>query len=206
MPLRASLTTSTTWTPSSGRSRGRSCSSRIPTAARSSPTRASIATGRRSRLRGRLSARRGRATAELNYRFPGSKLGEDTTEVRQRPGGADLYLRPADFAEVYAADVPTGTRELMAHAQRPIDPAALNETFDGEPSGAGSPPGRWSRPATTHCRRRRSASWPVGRVRRRSKWTPRMPCRCRDRPRSPPRSVPRPNSSKQTLKKMKGNA
>jgi pimeloyl-ACP methyl ester carboxylesterase len=76
----------------------------------------------------------GETTAELNYRFPGSKLGEDTTEVRQRPGGADLYLRPADFAEVYAADVPTHTRELMAHAQRPIDPAALNESFDGVPS------------------------------------------------------------------------
>jgi pimeloyl-ACP methyl ester carboxylesterase len=76
----------------------------------------------------------GETTAELNYRFPGSKLGERTTEVRQRPGGADLYLRPSDFAEVYAADVPAHKRELMAQAQRPIDPAALNESFDGEPS------------------------------------------------------------------------
>jgi pimeloyl-ACP methyl ester carboxylesterase len=75
----------------------------------------------------------GESTAELNGKFPGSKLGEATTEVRPYPGGNDLYLRPDDFADVYAADVPEGTRGLMAAAQRPIDPAALEETFEAEP-------------------------------------------------------------------------
>jgi pimeloyl-ACP methyl ester carboxylesterase len=76
----------------------------------------------------------GESTGELNGRFPGSKLGEQTTEVRPYPGGNDLYLRPDDFTEVYAADVPATTSALMAAAQRPIDPAALEETFEGDPS------------------------------------------------------------------------
>jgi pimeloyl-ACP methyl ester carboxylesterase len=76
----------------------------------------------------------GESTGELNGRFPGSKLGEATTEVRPYPGGIDMYLRPGDFADVYAADVPATTKALMAAAQRPIDPAALEESFDGEPS------------------------------------------------------------------------
>jgi pimeloyl-ACP methyl ester carboxylesterase len=76
----------------------------------------------------------GESTGELNGRFPGSLLGEATTEVRPCPGGNDLYLRPADFADVYAADVPPASAATMAAAQRPIDPAALEETFDGEPT------------------------------------------------------------------------
>jgi pimeloyl-ACP methyl ester carboxylesterase len=76
----------------------------------------------------------GESTGELNGRFPGSRLGEATTEVRSYPGGNDMYLRAGDFADVYSADVPATTRALMAAAQRPIDPAALEESFDGEPS------------------------------------------------------------------------
>jgi pimeloyl-ACP methyl ester carboxylesterase len=76
----------------------------------------------------------GESTGELNGRFPGSLLGEATTEVRAYPGGNDLYLRPVDFADVYAADLPAETAALMAAAQRPIDPAALEETFEGEPT------------------------------------------------------------------------
>jgi pimeloyl-ACP methyl ester carboxylesterase len=74
------------------------------------------------------------STGELNGRFPGSRLGEATTIVRPCPGGNDLYLRPADFADVYAADVAPTTAALMAAAQRPIDPAALEETVGGTPT------------------------------------------------------------------------
>jgi pimeloyl-ACP methyl ester carboxylesterase len=76
----------------------------------------------------------GESTGELNGRFPDSLLGEATTEVRPYPGGNDLYLRPADFAAVYAADVEPVTAATMARAQRPIDTAALEATFDGEPT------------------------------------------------------------------------
>jgi pimeloyl-ACP methyl ester carboxylesterase len=68
---------------------------------------------------------------ELNARFPGSRLVPETTIVRAYPGGNDMYLRPEDFAEVYAADVDAATAAVMAAAQHPIDPAALDETFTG---------------------------------------------------------------------------
>jgi len=68
---------------------------------------------------------------ELNYRFPGSGLTPDTTVVREYPGGSDLYLVPAHFAEVYAADLDPAASAVMAAAQHPIDPTALNETFVG---------------------------------------------------------------------------
>ena len=42
-----------------------------------------------------------------------------------------MYLRPERFAEVYAHDVEPATCAVMAAAQHPIDPSALNETFTG---------------------------------------------------------------------------
>jgi pimeloyl-ACP methyl ester carboxylesterase len=81
----------------------------------------------------------GESTGELNSRFPGSKLGAATTTVRPAPGGQDLYLKPEAFAEVYAADLPPTTVALMAAAQRPIDPAALDESFDGDPTWRATP-------------------------------------------------------------------
>ena len=76
----------------------------------------------------------GESTGELNARWPGSKLGEDTMLVRLYPGGRDLYLRPECFAEVYAADLPAATVARMAATQRPVDPAALGEAFTGTPT------------------------------------------------------------------------
>jgi pimeloyl-ACP methyl ester carboxylesterase len=73
-------------------------------------------------------------TGELNYRFPGSRLGPDTTTVRPYPGGEELALRPGCFADVYAHDVEPGTAAVLAAAQRPIDPGALGETLSGPPA------------------------------------------------------------------------
>ena len=81
----------------------------------------------------------GEAAGELNGRWPGSKLGEATTLLRSHPGGQDLYLKPEHFREVYATDVPSATVALMAAAQRPLDTAALGETFDGAPTWRGVP-------------------------------------------------------------------
>ncbi|MDT0263355.1 alpha/beta fold hydrolase [Jatrophihabitans lederbergiae] len=72
----------------------------------------------------------GESTGELNGKFPGSLLGEPRVVVRARPGGNDLYLKPEHFAEVYAGDLQAETVAVMAAAQRPIDPAALGESFD----------------------------------------------------------------------------
>jgi pimeloyl-ACP methyl ester carboxylesterase len=76
----------------------------------------------------------GESTGELNGRFPGSKLGDAAMTLRDYPGGTDLYLHPEHFADVYAADLPASIVALMATAQRPLNVAALGETFDGAPT------------------------------------------------------------------------
>jgi len=76
----------------------------------------------------------GESMGELNGRFPGSKLGEITTVVKDYPGGEDLYLRPEHFSDVYASDVSAPAVELMAAGQRPLNVAALSETFNGAPT------------------------------------------------------------------------
>jgi pimeloyl-ACP methyl ester carboxylesterase len=68
---------------------------------------------------------------ELNAKFPGSKLGPETTLIRPYPGGSDMYLRPERFAEVYAADLDIGRAAAMAAAQHPIDPVALGGVLSG---------------------------------------------------------------------------
>jgi pimeloyl-ACP methyl ester carboxylesterase len=82
----------------------------------------------------------GETTGELNSRFPGSGLSEETTVVRTGPGGDELYLRPERFAEVYAADLEPDTAAALAVAQRPISPGALGEPLSGpatwRPGGA----------------------------------------------------------------------
>ncbi|MET8977354.1 alpha/beta hydrolase [Streptomyces sp. NPDC004539] len=62
--------------------------------------------------------------------YPGSRLPPSLT-VRPFPGGQDAYVDPADFRQVFAADVPAGKARLMAAGQRPVALAAF-----AEPSGA----------------------------------------------------------------------
>ncbi|MFC8429480.1 alpha/beta fold hydrolase [Streptomyces sp. NPDC057253] len=61
--------------------------------------------------------------------YPGSTLPPALT-VRPFPGGQDAYVDPADFRQVFAADVPAGKARLMAAGQRPVALAAF-----AEPSG-----------------------------------------------------------------------
>jgi len=71
---------------------------------------------------------------ELNGRWPGSRLGEETTVVRPYPGGNELYLKAESFGEVYAGDLSKENIEVLSARQRPIDVAALNESFSGAPT------------------------------------------------------------------------
>jgi pimeloyl-ACP methyl ester carboxylesterase len=71
-------------------------------------------------------------------RFPGSEVTPNVLDIRPAPnaaapGGqdADVYLKPANFREVFAADVPVARTNLMAAEQRPLSAFA-----NGEPSGA----------------------------------------------------------------------
>jgi pimeloyl-ACP methyl ester carboxylesterase len=77
----------------------------------------------------------GEAAGALNEKFPGSQLTPENLVVTPNPlGGDDLALRPDRFAGVYAADVDPRLARVMAVSQRPVEPAALGETFDGPPT------------------------------------------------------------------------
>lgn len=74
----------------------------------------------------------GESTAELAAKYPGGELGA-ALDARPFPAadgttGTDLYVRPAEFRRVFAADVPRSTTDLMAATQRPIAESALNDT------------------------------------------------------------------------------
>jgi pimeloyl-ACP methyl ester carboxylesterase len=77
----------------------------------------------------------GETAGELNTKFPGSLLIPDNLVVSANPlGGDDLALRPERFAEVYAGDLAPDLAAVLAVSQRPIEPAALGESFAGEPA------------------------------------------------------------------------
>jgi len=63
---------------------------------------------------------------------PGSGLADPANLiVRPTPTGADGYINPATFREIFAADLPKQQTNVMAASQRPADVATL-----GQPSGA----------------------------------------------------------------------
>jgi hypothetical protein len=76
----------------------------------------------------------GETAADLNYRFPGSRLVPATMTTRPTPDGAEALLRPEHFAPVYAGDVDPATAAVMASAQRGINPDALGQAFTGRAS------------------------------------------------------------------------
>jgi pimeloyl-ACP methyl ester carboxylesterase len=56
---------------------------------------------------------------------PGSLLGPETLVVRPHPGGADGYINPAVFRDIFAADLPRHVTDVMAASQRPADVGTL---------------------------------------------------------------------------------
>jgi pimeloyl-ACP methyl ester carboxylesterase len=76
----------------------------------------------------------GESVFELSGRYPGAKLGPETTNVLVHDGKAELSIKPEDFAEVFAADVPAATAAVMAVTQRPVAQQALAAPFEGTPA------------------------------------------------------------------------
>ena len=71
---------------------------------------------------------KGETIAELAAKFPGSTLGEAlAAPVPLGNEVNDLYIDPAKFAALFAADVTADKARLMAIAQRPVTDYALNE-------------------------------------------------------------------------------
>lgn len=74
----------------------------------------------------------GESVFELSGKFDGGKLGPDTTNVLASQG--ELSIKPENFSEVFAADVPAETAAVMAVTQRPVTERALATPFDGTPA------------------------------------------------------------------------
>ena len=66
----------------------------------------------------------GESTFDIAGRFPGSKL-PPALRPRVSPTGTDLYIDPASFRAVFAADLPARTTSALAAFQRPATQAAL---------------------------------------------------------------------------------
>ncbi|HET6989439.1 MAG TPA: alpha/beta hydrolase [Kribbella sp.] len=79
----------------------------------------------------------------LTGKFPGSLLPANTLTRTYPDGtpepGVDVYLSLQHFREVFAADVPARTTELMAVEQRPLALAAGNEASGASPAWATIP-------------------------------------------------------------------
>ncbi|MFI5586049.1 alpha/beta fold hydrolase [Amycolatopsis sp. NPDC051758] len=76
----------------------------------------------------------GESVFELSGRYPGAKLGPETTNVLVHNGEPELAIKPADFAEVFAGDVPAATAAILAVTQRPVAQQALAAPFEGTPA------------------------------------------------------------------------
>ncbi|WP_307867863.1 alpha/beta fold hydrolase [Umezawaea beigongshangensis] len=76
----------------------------------------------------------GESALGLSGQFPGSKLGPDTTNVLDHGGEPELSIKPADFREVFAADVPAADARVMAVTQRPVAQQALAAGLPGTPA------------------------------------------------------------------------
>ncbi|MGW7491483.1 alpha/beta fold hydrolase [Streptomyces sp. NPDC054786] len=74
---------------------------------------------------------KGEALGGLAARFRGSELDSALRRVPFRnadgSGGTDLYLQPARFHRVFAADLPVATTRVMAAAQRPLSASAFTD-------------------------------------------------------------------------------
>ncbi len=74
----------------------------------------------------------GENAVDLSGQFPGSTLGPTLAPLPLPDGGVDLSIKPEEFWQQFAADLPEEQAALMAVAQRPVTQAALTD-------GAGDP-------------------------------------------------------------------
>lgn len=69
---------------------------------------------------------------------PGSRLGPDALVIRHHPGGADGYVNPNSFRDVFAQDLSKRQAATMAATQRPADVSTL-VGHSGTPAWASIP-------------------------------------------------------------------
>jgi pimeloyl-ACP methyl ester carboxylesterase len=75
----------------------------------------------------------GESLNQLVTMFPGSLFGPDTTITRPYPGGTDVYVKPASYRAVFAADRDPSDAALSAALQHPVEAAATTEAVTQTP-------------------------------------------------------------------------
>ena len=69
----------------------------------------------------------GESVSDLQGRFPPLAEGQVLQPRTLPDGGAEITVDPERFHEVFTADLPDVDAAFMAHAQRPVSPAAFEE-------------------------------------------------------------------------------
>ena len=76
----------------------------------------------------------GESAGALLGRFPSPKFSPEVLAPVPYASGANVYLKRDVFHDMFAQDVPAATAAVMAATQRPIDGAAIGESFAGTPA------------------------------------------------------------------------
>ncbi|MER7690900.1 alpha/beta hydrolase [Streptomyces sp. NPDC097610] len=76
----------------------------------------------------------GESALENASRFPGAKMGPDTTAVTEHDGEPELRILPQHYQDVIAGDLPTEITDVLAVTQRPVRQQALTAELSGRPA------------------------------------------------------------------------
>jgi pimeloyl-ACP methyl ester carboxylesterase len=76
----------------------------------------------------------GESALQNASRFPGAKMGPDTTTVTEYDGEPELRILPEYFRDVIAGDLPAATTDVLAVTQRPVSQKALTTGLVGQPA------------------------------------------------------------------------
>jgi pimeloyl-ACP methyl ester carboxylesterase len=82
----------------------------------------------------------GESAGTIINQFPLSTFGPDRLRVVPYPlacgtgSGADTYIKPDAFHDVFAADLPASTASALGATQRPIEGAAIGMSLTGTPA------------------------------------------------------------------------
>ncbi|MET7327067.1 alpha/beta hydrolase [Nonomuraea sp. NPDC005650] len=76
----------------------------------------------------------GESALENAARFPGAKMGPDTTSAIEHEGEPELRILPQHYQDVIAGDLPTETTDVLAVTQRPVSQKALTAPLSGQPA------------------------------------------------------------------------
>ncbi|MFJ9626212.1 alpha/beta fold hydrolase [Streptomyces sp. NPDC101175] len=76
----------------------------------------------------------GESALENASRFPGAKMGPDTTVATEYEGEPELRILPEHYQDVIAGDLPAETTDVLAVTQRPVRVQALTAELSGRPA------------------------------------------------------------------------